>query len=168
MEGMSQCTQTYVNHSPSVDIGSTVTLRRAALATLPGHRSRREDRRHQYQRAADHKLPDRRDRIVDDAEPSKMSQYDHKAALSAMGVPPQVASTPTPMPMQDGFLPADGEEGTIEVDGATLRADYHAPIRADPRPDEMCIFLHALRCSLSSGAFEAQPPKWAEVGWRWG
>jgi hypothetical protein len=70
--------------------------------------------------------------------------------------------------MQDGFLPADGEEGTIELNGATLRADYHAPLRADPRPDEMCIFLHALRCSLSSGAFEAQPPKWAEVGWRWG
>jgi hypothetical protein len=71
MKGMSQCTQTYVNHSSSFDIGSTITLRRAALATLPGHRSRREDGRHQYQRAADHKLPNRRDRLVDDAEPSK-------------------------------------------------------------------------------------------------
>jgi hypothetical protein len=112
------------------------------------------------------KLPDRRDPFVDDAEPSKMLQYDHEAALTALGVPPRVASTPTPPP--DMLLPADGEEGTVEVDGVTLCADCHALIRADPKPEEMCIFLHALRYSMSLGTFETQPPKWAEEGWRWG
>jgi hypothetical protein len=171
MEGMSQCTQTYVDHSSSFDIGSTISLGRAALATLPGHRSRREDGCHQYQRAANHEVA-WRDPFVDYAEPSKMSQYDYKAALGALGAPPQVASTPTPTPTptptHNGLLPADGEEGTIDVDLATLCADCHVPIRADPIPEEMYIFLHALRYSMSLSTFERQPPKWAEEGWRWG
>jgi hypothetical protein len=93
-----------------------------------------------------------------------MPQYDHQAALAALGVPPRVGPTPTP----DILLPADGEVGTVEVDGVALCADCHALIRADPKPEEMCIFLHALRYSMSLGTFETQPPKWAEEGWRWG
>jgi tRNA pseudouridine32 synthase len=95
-------------------------------------------------------LPQRREPPADDAEPSTHPQLNPSEALAG--------------------LAADGTvgEGEVEENGVRLCADCRTPIRADPRPEEMCIFLHALRYEMTLGAFETDPPAWAAESWTWG
>lgn len=37
----------------------------------------------------------------------------------------------------------------------------------EPRPEEMSIFLHAMRYEMSLGTFESELPEWASPGWKW-
>jgi tRNA pseudouridine32 synthase len=47
-------------------------------------------------------------------------------------------------------------------------AECCLPLRPDPPPERLYIFLHALRYSTESlGAFEAPMPDWAAEGWSW-
>jgi tRNA pseudouridine synthase 9 len=89
-------------------------------------------------------LPQRRAASPDSAVPSTLPQLGPAAALASLE---DVAPEPTE---------------------ARLCADCRAPARADPRPEELCIFLHALRYEMELGAFETAPPAWASEGWVWG
>src|ERR1700722_862566 len=41
------------------------------------------------------------------------------------------------------------------------------PIHPDPDPESLCVFLHALRYTMSLGSFETAMPQWAENGFVW-
>lgn len=108
-------------------------------------------------------LPARRAPLVDDAEPSEMEQLNEGDALEALGVDLLVASSSIPDHMAEW-------EDEVDGDGSVKRVcrDCRAPVRPDPRPEEMCIFLHALRYEMQLGSFETAPPRWAQEEWRWG
>lgn len=43
----------------------------------------------------------------------------------------------------------------------------YTPLRPDPKPENLYIFLHALRYTTSLGTFETKMPPWAAKGWKW-
>jgi tRNA pseudouridine32 synthase len=92
-----------------------------------------------------------------------MAQLDEAGALAALGVDPSLQA---PLPMVEDEI--DAGDGTVVVDGVRLCDDCRSPLKADPRPEEMCIFLHALRYEMSLGSFETEEPAWAREDWTWG
>ena len=50
-------------------------------------------------------------------------------------------------------------------DAASYCPKCFLPLRPDPKPERLRIFLHALRYTTSLGTFETEMPKWAAEGW---
>jgi tRNA pseudouridine synthase 9 len=50
---------------------------------------------------------------------------------------------------------------------ASYCPECYLPLHPDPKPEQLFIFLHALRYTTSLGTFETELPDWAEEGWSW-
>ncbi|KAJ7591618.1 pseudouridine synthase [Mycena floridula] len=45
--------------------------------------------------------------------------------------------------------------------------ECYLPLLPDPKPEELYIFLHALRYTTSFGSFETEMPEWSREDWVW-
>ncbi|KAJ6534038.1 pseudouridine synthase [Mycena vulgaris] len=59
------------------------------------------------------------------------------------------------------------ESTTAALAEATFCPECYLPLRPDPKPEKLYIFLHALRYTTSLGKFETPMPEWAQEGWEW-
>ena len=70
----------------------------------------------------------------------------------------------------DSSIPQSSSETR---DGMSLEADTsychecYLPLHPDPKPENLYIFLHALRYTTSLGTFETDIAEWAKEGWVW-
>ncbi|KIY51459.1 pseudouridine synthase [Fistulina hepatica ATCC 64428] len=53
------------------------------------------------------------------------------------------------------------------VDGNRYCSQCYLPLHPDPKPEQLYIFLHALRYSTSLGVFETEMPEWAAQDFTW-
>ncbi|THU86790.1 hypothetical protein K435DRAFT_682969, partial [Dendrothele bispora CBS 962.96] len=45
--------------------------------------------------------------------------------------------------------------------------ECYLPLHPDLKPEQLYIFLHALRYTTSLGCFETEMPEWSAEGWTW-
>lgn len=46
-------------------------------------------------------------------------------------------------------------------------SECYLPLHPDPKPEQLYIFLHAMKYTTSLGAFSTEMPEWAQEGWVW-
>ncbi|KAG8708804.1 hypothetical protein FRC09_001025 [Ceratobasidium sp. 395] len=59
------------------------------------------------------------------------------------------------------------EQVAVAEDGSLYCTECYLPLRPDPKPESLYIFLHALRYTTSQWSFETEMPFWAHEGWIW-
>ncbi|CAE6510551.1 unnamed protein product [Rhizoctonia solani] len=59
------------------------------------------------------------------------------------------------------------DEVAVAEDGSLYCTECYLPLRPDPKPESLYIFLHALRYTTSQWSFETEMPFWAHEGWVW-
>ncbi|KAF8608386.1 pseudouridine synthase [Ceratobasidium sp. AG-I] len=59
------------------------------------------------------------------------------------------------------------DEVAVAEDGSLYCTECYLPLRPDPKPESLYIFLHALRYTTSQWSFETEMPFWAHEGWIW-
>ncbi|QRV84043.1 RNA pseudouridine synthase [Ceratobasidium sp. AG-Ba] len=59
------------------------------------------------------------------------------------------------------------EQIAVAEDGSLYCTECYLPLRPDPKPESLYIFLHALRYTTSQWSFETEMPFWAHEGWVW-
>ncbi|KAJ7125407.1 hypothetical protein C8R44DRAFT_831093 [Mycena epipterygia] len=64
-------------------------------------------------------------------------------------------------------MEALAEPTTIALSENSFCPECYLPLRPDPKPEKLYIFLHALRYTTSLGKFETPMPEWAQEGWEW-
>ena len=62
--------------------------------------------------------------------------------------------------------PETGKE-LIEESGNLYCPECFLPLHPDPKPENLYIFLHALKYTTSLGEFKTEMPEWAAKGWKW-
>ncbi|THV06660.1 pseudouridine synthase [Dendrothele bispora CBS 962.96] len=55
----------------------------------------------------------------------------------------------------------------IEIARSLYCSECYLPLHPDPKPEQLYIFLHALRYTTSLGCFETEMPEWSAEGWTW-
>jgi tRNA pseudouridine32 synthase len=55
----------------------------------------------------------------------------------------------------------------IEESGNSYCPECFLPLHPDPKPENLYIFLHALKYTTSLGEFETEMPEWAAKDWEW-
>ena len=55
----------------------------------------------------------------------------------------------------------------IEESGNLYCPECFLPLHPDPKPENLYIFLHALKYTTSLGEFNTEMPEWAAKGWEW-
>lgn len=84
------------------------------------------------------------------------------AALQGTETAPQLSldEALAKLPAMDAPMPAvDPDTGTLYCQ------ECYLPLRPDPPPEKLFIFLHALRYTTSLGCFETEMPAWAAEDW---
>lgn len=62
----------------------------------------------------------------------------------------------------------EAPEPAVDPDTGTLYCpECYLPLHPDPRPEKLCIFLHAFKYTTSLGSFQTEIPEWALEGWEW-
>ncbi|KAB5593459.1 Chitin synthase export chaperone [Ceratobasidium theobromae] len=56
------------------------------------------------------------------------------------------------------------DEVSVAEDGSLYCTECYLPLRPDPKPESLYIFLHALRYTTSQWSFETEMPFWAHEG----
>ncbi|KAJ7099338.1 pseudouridine synthase [Mycena belliarum] len=88
---------------------------------------------------------------------------------------PEISSAPPPPPQLAvaeavqiaSEMEAQAESTTAALSEAAFCPECYLPLRPDPKPEKLYIFLHALRYTTSLGKFETPMPEWAQEGWEW-
>ena len=103
--------------------------------------------------------------------PSGIPLYESKddAPSSTTHIDDNALSNSTPksntLPSADNATPVEAD---LSPDGLYCPECY-VPLRPDPKPEKLYIFLHALRYTTASlGSFETPLPEWATKGYTWG
>jgi tRNA pseudouridine synthase 9 len=80
-----------------------------------------------------------------------------------------LASLDTASPTSPSSSSAQTTDGlpfpVLEENDTRYCAECFLPLHADPAPEELYIYLHAVKYETSLGVFEAPLPEWAEEGW---
>ncbi|KAJ1306110.1 hypothetical protein OPQ81_010821 [Rhizoctonia solani] len=76
----------------------------------------------------------------------------------------EMASFAEEQPQSEDKLP---DEVAVAEDGSLYCTECYLPLRPDPKPESLYIFLHALRYTTSQWSFETEMPFWAHEGWVW-
>ena len=67
---------------------------------------------------------------------------------------------------KESVKPETGKE-LIEESGNLYCPECFLPLHPDPKPENLYIFLHALKYTTSLGEFKTEMPEWAAKGWEW-
>jgi len=89
-----------------------------------------------------------------DAEPPAQLEIENVVArLPSMELePPKEEGSTAEQPTENGTL---------------YCPECYLPLHPDPKPENLYIFLHALKYTTSLGSFETGMPEWAAEGWEW-
>ncbi|KAJ7496592.1 pseudouridine synthase [Mycena latifolia] len=95
-----------------------------------------------------------------DCEPLvSLSAPSAPASAPEDSTPPEDSSDPPPPPQLTSTTATLSENASCP--------ECYLPLRPDPKPEKLYIFLHALRYTTSLGEFETPMPEWAQEGWEW-
>jgi hypothetical protein len=79
-------------------------------------------------------------------------------------VPPQIS-------IEEALTIAANKEPAFDTTEGNKVEQYclecYLPLHPDPKPEQLFIFLHALKYTTSLGEFSTEMPEWAEEGWSW-